>query len=396
MINQAVIFCGGLGTRLLPLTKKIPKPMVLVDDKPFLHHLVSQSKQNGIKNFLILYGYKHEVIKKYFGDGSKFGVKIKYHYNDPKIETLKRLLDARHLIKKSFLLLYGDNYSSLNLHDLINQKYCKKNSLLITVCKKKCFGNIQLNEKNNLITEYFFKKQKFLNYVEIGYMILNKNILPKTTNPKNISFSHFINYCVQRKKAFFYLNDTGYLSISDSDRLKISKKFFKQKIILLDRDGVINQKNKKHFYVRSLNELKINYKFIKKYYQLLKNKKIICITNQAGIFTGDVTKKNLKLIHKKIIQVYKKKKLNLVDFFISTQHFTSTHIDRKPRHGLFLRASKKHKFILDKTVYIGDDLRDAKAAYAAKTKFLYEGKEKFKKNLLVLFKNTLIKNYKNV
>jgi D-glycero-D-manno-heptose 1,7-bisphosphate phosphatase len=278
------------------------------------------------------------------------------------------------------------------LHDLINQKYCKKNSLLITVCKKKRFGNIQLNEKNNLITEYFFKKQKFLNYVEIGYMILNKNILTKTTNPKNISFSHFINYCVQRKKAFFYLNDTGYLSISDIGRLKITRKYFKRKIILLDRDGVINQKNKKHFYVRSLNELKINYKFIKKHYQLLKNKKIICITNQAGISTGEVTEKNLQLIHKKIIQKYKKKKLNIVDFFISKHHFTSTHTDRKPNHGLFLKAAKKYNIILDRTFYIGDDNRDIEASYNAKTKCLYVGNEKLSASLRNKYKYTLILN----
>jgi NDP-sugar pyrophosphorylase family protein len=142
VLKQAVIFCGGLGTRLLPLTKKIPKPMTMVDGKPFLYHLISQSKQNGIKNFLILCGYKHELIIKYFGDGSKFGVKIKYHYNKPEIQTFKRLLNARHLLKKSFLLLYGDNYSSLNLHDLSNQKSFKKNSILLTICKKKSYGKI--------------------------------------------------------------------------------------------------------------------------------------------------------------------------------------------------------------------------------------------------------------
>jgi NDP-sugar pyrophosphorylase family protein len=48
VIDQAVIFCGGFGKRLLPITKKIPKPMVIVDGKPFLYHLISQSKQNGI------------------------------------------------------------------------------------------------------------------------------------------------------------------------------------------------------------------------------------------------------------------------------------------------------------------------------------------------------------
>lgn len=365
--------------------------MVLVDGKPFLYHLIIQSKKNGIKNFLILCGYKHEVIKKYFGDGSKFGVNINYHYNEPSVETLKRLLDARHLLKKSFLLLYGDNYSSLNLHDLINKKYFKKNTLLVTVCKKKK-GNIQLDKKNKLIKKYFFNKKSFSNYVEIGYIILEKNILPKYKKPKNISFNRFIDYCIKRRKALFYLNDTGYLSISDIDRLKITRKFFKQKIILLDRDGVINYKNKKHYYVRSLKELKINFKFIKKYFKLLKNKKIICITNQAGIATGDLTKKNLILIHKKIVSEYKKKKLKIVDFFISTHHFLSTHFDRKPAHGLFLKASQKYNFILDRVWYIGDDLRDAQAAYNAKTKFIYLGK-KMKKNSLINFKNKLTKNY---
>lgn len=392
MLNQTVIFCGGFGKRLLPLTKKIPKAMVFVNGKPFLYHLIIQSKKNGIKNFLILCGYKHEIIKKYFGDGSKFGVSINYHYNEPRIETLKRLLDARHLLKKSFLLLYGDNYSSLNLHDLTNQKYFKKKSLLITVCKKKN-GNILLDKKNKLIKKYFFKKKSFSNYVEIGYMILEKNILPVNNN-QNISFNLFIDDCVKKSKAFFYLNDSGYLSISDINRLQITRKFFKQKIILLDRDGVINYKNKKHYYVRSLNELRINFKFIKKYYKLLKYKKIICITNQAGIATGDLKKTNLILIHKKIVSEYKKKRLKIVDFFVSNHHFLSTHFDRKPGHGLFLKASQKYNFILDRVIYIGDDLRDAQAAYNAKTKFIYLGK-KTKNNFPIHFKNTLIENYNN-
>ena len=50
-IKQAVIFCGGLGTRLLPLTKKIPKPMVKINKEPFLKHLLDQCKSNGIKIF---------------------------------------------------------------------------------------------------------------------------------------------------------------------------------------------------------------------------------------------------------------------------------------------------------------------------------------------------------
>ena len=145
-IKQAVIFCGGLGTRLLPLTKKIPKPMVKINKEPFLKHLLDQCKSNGIKDFLFLCGYKHNKIKKYFGNGKKFQVKISYHYNPHHIETYKRIYEARNMLRSKFLLLYADNYASLNLNDL-NCNYNKlKSKFIISICKKKN-GNILVNEK---------------------------------------------------------------------------------------------------------------------------------------------------------------------------------------------------------------------------------------------------------
>ena len=137
IINQAVIFCGGLGTRLKPLTKKLPKPMVQINNKPFLQYLIEQCKQNGIKNFLLLCGYKHEVIKNFFGNGKKFGVSIKYHYNPPNIQTFKRIYEARKKLFSNFLLMYADNYSSLNLIDLVDHHKKYKSKFTISVCKKK-------------------------------------------------------------------------------------------------------------------------------------------------------------------------------------------------------------------------------------------------------------------
>ena len=75
-IKQAVILAGGLGSRLRPITLKTPKPMVRIIGKPFLYHLIMQCKKNGINNFLILCGYKHEKIKNYFKSGKNLGVKI--------------------------------------------------------------------------------------------------------------------------------------------------------------------------------------------------------------------------------------------------------------------------------------------------------------------------------
>jgi histidinol-phosphate phosphatase family protein len=389
VINQAVIFCGGLGTRLMPLTKKLPKPMVKIKKKPFLQYLIEQCKSNGIKNFLLLSGYKHEIIKNFFGDGKKFGVNISHHYNPPNIETYKRIFEARRKLHSQFLLMYADNYSSLNLLDLFKHHKKNKSKLTISICEKKK-ANISLSSSNQMIRKYFFKKNKKAKYVDIGYMITDKKTLIRNFPDKNITFSYFIDSLVKQNKAYYYINDTGYLSISDLKRYNNSKKFFNDKYILIDRDGVLNLKNKNHYYVRNLNELKINYDFLKKLKKIVKNKKLICISNQAGISTGDLKHKDLKQINKKIKIELKKRNIHLKDYFISYHHFNSNHFFRKPNHGLFLKAAKKYNFILDRTFYIGDDLRDIEAAYRSKTKCIYIGREKLSVKLKKKYINTLI------
>ncbi len=390
MIKQAIIFCGGYGTRLLPLTKKIPKPMVMINKKPFLLYLVEQCKLNGIKNFVFLCGYKSEIIKKFFGDGKKFGVKITYHYNPPSVETYKRICDAKKNLQNNFLLLYADNYSSLNLHDLKKNYINLKSKFIISICKKK-EGNISINSQNNKIKKYFFKKNAMSKYVDIGYMLLNKKFLFQNYQNKNLSFSNFINNEVNKKKVNFFYNDTGYLSISDPKRLKITKKYFETKAILIDRDGVLNIKNKNHFYVRTLNELKLNYTLIKKYKKILKNNLLLCISNQAGISTGEVTNINLKKINKKIKQeLIDTFGIKIKEFFISPHHFNSNNFDRKPNQGLFLKAAQKYNIILDRTFYIGDDIRDIEASYRSKTKCLYVGSDKISAKLQKKYINTLI------
>ena len=91
MIKQAVIFCGGFGTRLQKITNKIPKPMVDVAGKPFLEHLIVQLKKNGIKKIIILTGYKSDLIKNYFLDGRGFNLNIEYSYLPANYETGSRL-----------------------------------------------------------------------------------------------------------------------------------------------------------------------------------------------------------------------------------------------------------------------------------------------------------------
>ena len=104
--QQAVIFCGGLGSRLRPLTETLPKPMAPVLDKPFLEYLLVQLEEQSIKRFVLLTGYLGGIIQEYFGDGSKWGWTIEYSHGLEEWDTGRRLWEARSKLDDKFLLFY--------------------------------------------------------------------------------------------------------------------------------------------------------------------------------------------------------------------------------------------------------------------------------------------------
>lgn len=385
-IRQAVIFCGGLGTRLGKITKNLPKSMVEVAKKPFLEHIIVQLKKNGIKEILLLVGYKNEIIKNYFGNGKKFKIQIKYSYMPVETQTGTRLFNVKNKLKNKFILLYCDNYSSLNIHKLNIELIKSKKDILVSLVKKKK-GNCLLNKINKIVTYNINRKIKY-NYVEIGYMVVKKKIL-KYLKKSDKEFSKFL-FKISRKKLLAGIeNKNGYLSIGDKKRLSLTRNFFlNNNTLIIDRDGVLN-KSPKNRYLTDINDLKINKNLCSK---LPKYSNLICITNQAGLSTGDLKEKNLKKINLKIKNYLKKKDVNLKEFFISHHHFNSNSFFRKPNPGLFYKASKKHKFILDKTFYIGDDKRDIEAAYNANSYIVYVGKKKLTQKEKLKYKFVVLEN----
>jgi NDP-sugar pyrophosphorylase family protein len=108
---QAAILVGGLGTRLGSLTRSVPKPMVAVAGKPFLEHELGLLKRHEISDFVMCVGYLGEKVEGHFGDGGKWGVRIRYSYDGPKLlgpaGALKR---AEPLLEEFFFVTYGDAY----------------------------------------------------------------------------------------------------------------------------------------------------------------------------------------------------------------------------------------------------------------------------------------------
>src|SRR5687767_14814332 len=107
---QAVILAGGLGTRLGPITRAVPKSMVPVAGRPYLEHQLRLLQQQGITDVVLLTGYLGEQIEACFGDGRAWGLSVRYSREAVPQGTGGALRDAAGQLAESFLLIYGDSY----------------------------------------------------------------------------------------------------------------------------------------------------------------------------------------------------------------------------------------------------------------------------------------------
>ncbi len=108
---QAAILAGGLGTRLYPLTQTVPKAMVEVAGRPFLESQIVLLKKGGVEDFVLLVGHMAGMISDYFGDGSHFGVRIRYsNEGDNLLDTAGAIRHALPLLAEAFFVTFADSY----------------------------------------------------------------------------------------------------------------------------------------------------------------------------------------------------------------------------------------------------------------------------------------------
>ena len=109
------IICGGMGTRLFPLTEDVPKSLVPVCGKPFIHHQLELIKKKGVQNVVLCVGKFGEQIETYVQDGSAWGLDVKYSYDgDEPLGTGGAVKKALPLLPEKFFVMYGDSYLDTN------------------------------------------------------------------------------------------------------------------------------------------------------------------------------------------------------------------------------------------------------------------------------------------
>ena len=119
---KALLLAAGKGERLKGTVDNIPKPMIRYQGKPILQHNIELCKKYGISDIFINTHHLPEVIRSYFGDGSGFGVRIRYSYEEEMLGTAGAINNFRdHLAGEAFFVIYGDNFSQFNLSSLITE-----------------------------------------------------------------------------------------------------------------------------------------------------------------------------------------------------------------------------------------------------------------------------------
>ena len=173
---KIVILCGGKGTRLSEETTKIPKPMVIIGNKPILIHIMNFYKFYGFNDFILAAGYKQNIIRNYFKKNKSFNT-VKIVNTGQNTLTGGRLLRLKKYFNKNenFMLTYGDGITNLNLKKLI--KLHKKNNKIATMAAVKPpvrFGELKI--KNNLVKQFKEKPQSSAGWINGGFFCMNYKI----------------------------------------------------------------------------------------------------------------------------------------------------------------------------------------------------------------------------
>ncbi len=180
---KVVILAGGMGTRMPEFTKTIPKPMVKVNNKPILIHIMEHYSKAGFNEFYIALGYKGHVIKNYFKK-KKFKWKvnlIKTGINTMTGGRLKRL--EKYLKNEKFFLTYGDGISNVNIKKLLLfHKKNKKIATLTAVRPPARFGSISV--KGNLVKVFKEKSRLDEGWINGGFFVLEPKIFDFIKNDR--------------------------------------------------------------------------------------------------------------------------------------------------------------------------------------------------------------------
>jgi len=183
----AVMLAGGKGTRLLPYTTAVPKPLVVIGEYPIAEILIRQLKNDGFTDIYLAVNHQAELIRDYFGDGRKYGIKIRYFFEKTPLGTMGPLSAMREDLPDRFLVMNGDVLTDLSFSKFLTQH--NANQALLTISGKQRdeiidYGVLHVDKSSRLIG--FEEKPVLSHTVSMGVYGLCKKTIDYI--PKDVYF----------------------------------------------------------------------------------------------------------------------------------------------------------------------------------------------------------------
>lgn len=394
-MNQLVIIAGGLGTRLKARLGDLPKPMIPIAGKPLLAHQVELGKQHGFDEILLCVYYRPEVIQEQLGDGSKWGVKIRYLIEREPLGTAGAVLAGWAELADQFVVMYGDTLVNLDLTRLTatHQASGADATLVLHPNNHPFDSDLVECDDGDWVTAFHNRPhpadQWFQNLVNAGLYVINRSALEAcliAEGPRApMDFGKDLFPAMLRRGQRLlgyntpeYIKDIGTPERYDKVCHEVEKGVVARSslrdpapAVFLDRDGTLNEEADG---LRSIDQLRLLPGVAGAVQELNRaGLRVVVVTNQPVIAKGHVTEPELRHIHNKLESL-----LGLEHAYVDRIYYCPHHPDagfpgerpelkiacscRKPNPGMLLQAARELNLDLKRSWMVGDTTIDMQCA----------------------------------
>ena len=409
-MRQAIILAGGKGTRLKDRLGDLPKPLIPIAGKPLLEHQIELAKRHGFTDVVIFVCYRPDLIEQALGDGSRWGMRIRYQIEREPLGTAGAVLAGYHLLAETFLVLYGDTMVNVDLGRIWDTHHATQADATLLLHPNDHPLDSDLVEANaeGWVTAFHNRphppNRYFQNLVNAALYVVNKRSLARWTKqivPSDFGKDLFPAMLRANGKLRAYNSPEYIKDVGTPERLdRVSAEFeagiiqrsslaVPQRAVFLDRDGTLNREVDG---VRSPDQLELLPGVADAIHALNhKGWRAIVVSNQPVIAKGFCLEADVQAIHDKLETL-----LGRDHAFIDRIYYCPHHpekgfagerpelkIDcacRKPKPGMLLQAAKDLNIDLMQSWFIGDTTTDVQTARNAGVKAIlvrtgYAGKD---------------------
>lgn len=389
---KIVIMAGGKGTRIAEVNSQVPKPMIPIDGKPILEYQIDALKRQGCREFILVTGHLGQVIRDHFGDGSRWGVHVRYITEDSPLGTAGALYYLREEIREDFLLLNGDIIFDVDIARFLecHRRLGTTATILTHPNSHPYDSGIIIADRGGRATGWLHREDRRLwyrNRVNAGLHMLSPRIfryfpdLRRRDLDRDILEPLIPSGELGVYDSPEYVRDMGtpdrYRAVAGdirSHRVEARNLGNRQRAVFLDRDGTLNR----HVgFLTDIDDLELTEGAAGAVRRINESGYLaIVVTNQPVIARGEVTPEGLERIHDKLETL-----LGQEGAYLDAIYYCPHHPDRgyagerpeykvecgcrKPRPGMLLRAAADYNIDLAESWMVGDGRSDMEAGTAA-------------------------------